>query len=62
VPAYTNYQNQVINDDAIQERIDVKVNRRVSEELKGIHKSYDTRLCALEERLNYSSSAQVNIS
>ena len=60
--AYTCYQNQVVNEDAVQERIDAEVNRRVSEKLKGIHESRDAHLHALEDRLGSSSSAQVHIS
>jgi len=62
VLAFTSCQNQGINEDTIQDRIDAKVNRRVSEELKAIHESYDAQLRALEERLGSSSSAQVHIS
>ena len=62
VLAFTSCQNQGINDDAIQDRIDVEVNRRVFEQLKGIHESYDARLRALEERLGSSSSAQAHVS
>ena len=60
--AFTSCQNQGINEDAIQDKIDAEVNRRVSEQLKGIHESYDAPLHALEERLGSSSSAQVHIS
>ena len=62
VLAFTICQNQGINEEAIQDRIDAEVNRRVSEQLKGIHESYDARLRALEERLGSSSRTQVHIS
>ena len=60
--AFTSCQNQGINEDIIQDGTDAEVNSRVSEQLKGIHESYDARLRALEERLGSSSSAQVHIS
>jgi len=52
---YTCYEDRVINDVDVQERIDVEVNRRVCQ----IHESYEARLRTLKERLDHSSSAQV---
>ena len=49
---FTKYQNQVIREVDIQERIDAEVNRRVSQ----IHESYEAHLRALEERLGPSSA------
>ena len=53
---YTCYEDQVINEVDIQEKIDAEVNRRVTQ----IHESYEARLRALEERLGHSSTAQVS--
>ena len=52
----TKYQNQVIIEVDIQERIDAKVSRPVSQ----IHESYEGHLHALEERLG-PLSAQVSV-
>ena len=53
---YACYEDQVINEVDIQEKIDAEVNWRVSQ----IHESYEACLCALEERLVHSSLAQVS--
>jgi len=52
VALYTCYEDQVINEVDIQEKIDAEVNRCVPQ----IHESYEICLRALEERLGHSST------
>ena len=53
---FTKYQNQVTSEVDIQERIDAKVSRRLSQ----IHESYEAYLRASEERLG-PLGAQVSV-
>ena len=61
VISFTTSQVQVVYEPDIEAQIDAEVNRRVSEQLRQIHETYDSRLCALEERLHPTTSAHVRI-
>jgi len=59
--SFTASQVQVVDEADIEAQIDAKVNRHVSEQLRRIHETYDSRLRALEERLHPATSAHVSI-
>jgi len=61
VISFTASQVQVVNEADIEAQIDAEVNRRVSEQLRQIHETYNSRLRALVERLRPATIVRVSI-